>query len=252
MRVKRYDRICGQAVLRQYFVDMERVDSVLFCVADVDKITDYNFSADPYYALPQNYTNKYNLSRGDFAPLEIKAALNRCLQDRGTVDIEYISMLTMLSLKDTVFALENFVFRDPEKAGEYFYTGYVTAEEYLSGDLFKRLAKASEANAKSGRYEKNIKALKAVLPAKPKFDEIFVTLGSPFLPASFVTDFVQYLYRLSLIRNKRVCEVCYQKEIHDWSVILNVDVKNTVIACKTFGTERIDMFKIIGKTLNHE
>ena len=252
MRVERYDRICGQAVLGKNFVDMKRVDSALFRITDVDKITDYNFSADPYYALPQNYTNKYNLSRGDFAPLEIKAALNRCLQDRGAVDIEYISMLTMLSLKDTVFALENFVFHDPEKAGEYFYTGYVMAEEYLSGDLFKKLAKASEANAKSGRYEKNIKALKAVLPAKPNFDEIIVTLGSPFLPASFVTDFVQYLYRLSLIRNKRVCEVCYQKEIHDWSVILNVDVKNTVIACKTFGTERIDMFKIIEKTLNHE
>ena len=38
MRVERYDRICGQAVLGKNFIYMERVDSALFCIADVDKI----------------------------------------------------------------------------------------------------------------------------------------------------------------------------------------------------------------------
>lgn len=213
-------------------------------------------SDEAYYVLPDNYSNKFNLTRDDSPPLELDDALVVSLQKRGRPDIEYISSLCLLSLKDVIIGLGNKVFRDPAIAsGGPFYQGYVTADEYLSGNLMKKYTEAVEANkaaATSGRYYANIRALCAVMPPKPAFDEIFVTLGSPWLPPSFVADFVQHLYRLSVMRNKRICDVYYQREMNDWSVILNFDAKSTVLASKTFGTERMDMFRIIEKTLNHE
>ena len=171
------------------------------------------------------------------------------------MDIEYISSLSLLSLKDVIIGLGNKIYRDPSLAGQAFYSGYVTADEYLSGNLMKKYKEAVEANkseATSGRYYANIRALCAVMPVKPAFEDIFVTLGSPWLPPAYVADFVQYLYRLSVMRNKRICDVYYQRDMNDWSVILNFDAKSTVLASKTYGTERMDMFKIIEKSLNHE
>jgi len=208
-----------------------------------------------FYVLPENYSNKFNLTRGDFPPLSLEDGLTASLQKRGAVDIEFISSLTLLSLKDVIIGLGNRIFRDPTLAGTAFYDGYVTADEYLSGNLMKKYREAVAANkaaATSGRYYANIRALCSVMPYKPEFEEIFVTLGSPWLPPSYVADFVQHLYRLSVMRNKRICDVYYQREMNDWSVILNFDAKSTVLASKTFGTERMDMFRIIEKTLNHE
>lgn len=209
-------------------------------------------SDEEFFSLPESYSNKYNLTRGDFPPVDLQEAFNLSLQNKGKVDIEYISSLSLLSLKDVILQLGNQIYRDPDCANEYFYNGYVTADEYLSGNLMRKYRRAVEANKTSGRYTENIQALCAVMPPKPEFSDIFVTLGSPWLPPDYVADYVQYLYRLSLIRNKRICDVYYQKEMHDWSVILNVDVRSTVIASKTYGTERMDIFKIIEKTLNHE
>lgn len=212
-------------------------------------------SDDAYFVLPDNYSNKYNLTRGDFPPLSLGEALDWSLQKRGRVDIEYISSLSLLSLKDVIIGLGNKIYRDPSLAGQVFYSGYVTSDEYLSGNLMKKYKEAVEANkaeATSGRYYANIRALCAVMPAKPAFEDIFVTLGSPWLPPAYVADFVQYLYRLSVMRNKRICDVYYQRDMNDWSVILNFDAKSTVLASKTYGTERMDMFKIIEKSLNHE
>lgn len=210
---------------------------------------------ETYYKLPDNYTNRFNLTRGDFPPMPLENAFTLCQQKRGFVDVEYISSLTLLSLKDVIIGLGNKIYRDPSLAGEEFYTGYVTAEEYLSGNLMKKYREAVAANKSasgSGRYYANIRALCAVMPPKPTFGDIFVTLGSPWLPPSYVADFVQYLYRMSVMRNKRICDVYYQRAMNDWSVILNFDAKGTVLASKTYGTERMDMFKIIEKTLNHE
>lgn len=215
---------------------------------------------DSFYVLPENYVNKYNLTRGDFAPLDAKAALARSLKEKGCVDVEYMASLTMLSMKDVILQCDGEIYRDPQKAGKYFYTGWVTADEYLSGNIaekYRACRAAAEQAEENGEgsfriYQKNMRLLKAVMPPKPAFGDISVSLGSPFLPSEYVAEFVQHLYRLSLLRNNRVCDVFYQACVHDWSVILNVDVKNSVVAARTFGTERMDMFKILEKTLNHE
>ncbi|MBQ3572204.1 MAG: DEAD/DEAH box helicase family protein [Clostridia bacterium] len=206
-----------------------------------------------FFLLPQNYTNRYNLIRGDFPPIEVSEALNMCLDKFGAVDIEYIASLSLLSLKDVILSLGSKIYRDPDFEGELFFKGWIYEEEYLSGNLMRKYNKLKEIpGVNKTVYAKNIKALENVLPPKPQFSDLYLCLGAPWIPAKYITDFVQYLYRVSVVRNKRICEVVYQREIAKWTVVLNVDVRSTVLASKTYGTERMDMFKILEKTLNHE
>ena len=86
---------------------------------------------DDFYYLPENYSNKYNLIRGDFPPLELADAFNTSLDKYGSVDIEYISSLCLLSLKDVIISLGSKIYRDPKFEGEPFYKGWVCEEEYL-------------------------------------------------------------------------------------------------------------------------
>lgn len=208
---------------------------------------------DAFFTLSPSYVNKYNLNRGDFPPFSPKAALFKCRQDLGRVDVEYIASLCLMSLKDVILQLEGKIYRDCSLGFSEFYKGYVTAEEYFSGDLALKYSCALEENKKfGGVFGQNLKALKAVMPPHPAPEKVYFGLGSPWIPPEYVADFVQYLYRISLVRNKRICEVYYERAIHRYVVILNVDVRSTVLAVKTYGTERMDMFKILDKTLNHD
>ena len=208
--------------------------------------------SNAYFALPSGYKNKYE---GKIAPLQISAekALYASIKILKRVDIEYIAALSGISLKQAILSLEGLIFKDPSYNGSNFYEGYVHKDEYLSGNVVQKLklAMAKEKNS-PGLYKANVRALSKIIPPKPKFGEFYVGLGSPWIPAGYVADFVQYLYRMTLLRDRRICEVVYESSVHRWTVVLNFDVKNTIIASKTYGTERMDMFKILEKTLNHE
>lgn len=208
---------------------------------------------DAFFTLPPSYVNKYNLNRGDFPPFSPEDALFKCRRDLGRVDVEYIASLCLMSLKDVILQLEGKIYRDCSLEYSEFYKGFVTAEEYFSGDLALKYSCAQAENKKfGGVFNQNLKALKAVMPPRPAPEKVYFGLGSPWIPPEYVADFVQYLYRISLVRNKRICEVYYEQAIHRYVVILNVDVRSTVLAVKTYGTERMDMFKILDKTLNHD
>lgn len=205
------------------------------------------------FVLPDNYSNKYNLTRGNFEPVDIEEALNICLNELGKVDVEYISSLSLLSLKDVILKLRGKIYKDPDLGGEYFYEGFCTEDEYLSGNIMKKYKSALRAEREfKGMYTLNIRALSSILPPKPRFEDIYFALGASYLPPRYVDDFVQYLYRLSLVRNKRVCEAVYSRCIHKWILSINIDSRSTVLANKAYGTERMNMFKILEKILNHE
>ena len=209
--------------------------------------------AEAFYELPKNYVNKYNLARGDFPPYEPQAALDYCRKKLGRVDVEYIASLCLCSPKDAIFALKGKIYRDPSLGYSEFYKGYVTADEYLSGDLYGKYLTASDANVVwGGAYAENVRALISAMPPEPERSKVWFGLGSTWIPPEYVADFVQYLFRISLVRNKRICEVFYERSISRYIIILNVDVRSTVLASKTYGTERMDMFKILDKALNHD
>ncbi|MGA1600348.1 MAG: DEAD/DEAH box helicase family protein, partial [bacterium] len=115
-------------------------------------------------------------------------ALLISLADTGSVDLERILKLTKKTEAEVLQELSGAIFKDPVK-------GWVTRDEYLSGDVKTKLTQAQEALADDPTLQQNIEALKAVQPQDIEAADIEVRLNSPWLPPKVIQDFVQHLLK---------------------------------------------------------
>ena len=120
------------------------------------------------------------------------------LKTFGYVDLEYIARVTTLSIKEVIQRLKGSIYQDPNKWNECFYKGWVTADEYLSGNLLSRLQIAEEANIKyNGYFTENIEAIKKVLPQGVTSSEIYLTIASSWIPEEIIKEFIVDLMGVS-------------------------------------------------------
>lgn len=125
----------------------------------------------------------------------ISDALVHCLATLGKVDIEYISSVTGADCKTVISTLSGVIYQNPAVWNECFYKGWETAEEYLSGNLMRKWNIAVEANEKyNGYFADNISAIEKVLPPQVATKDIYITLGSPWVPADIIDDFIEHLF----------------------------------------------------------
>ena len=124
-------------------------------------------------------------------------ALILSLNNLGRVDIEYISEITGLEMKTVISELRGSIFQNPETWDKCFYKGWEVKEEYLSGNLFKKWRIAKRENRiYRGYFQSNVKALEACMPEPPRQDDIYVTLGSPWVPCVIIDEFVCHILNL--------------------------------------------------------
>ena len=181
-------------------------------------------------------------------------ALVMSLTTLGKVDIEYMASITGLEYKEIIGALRGSIYQNPMTWEECFYKGWETADEYLSGNIIRKRRAARKANIRyRGYFSENIKALQAVLPPTVAADDIYVTLGSPWVPTDVIDDFIRHIY-------KRKCQIYSNNEDtlsvkHDeitgtWEIPLKTRYNHSVIDTKTYGTERLEALHILERTLN--
>ena len=104
------------------------------------------------------------------------------LSNLGRVDIEYIASVTGRDYKAVIGELKGAILQNPETWQETFYKGWETTEEYLSGNLMRKLRIAREANEQyCGYFADNVAAIEEVLPAAATAKDIHAALGSPWL-----------------------------------------------------------------------
>ena len=172
------------------------------------------------------------------------------LSNLGRVDIEYISEVTGKDFKTVISGLKGSIYQNPEKWEECFYKGFETAEEYLSGNLRRKLASAKEASRKyDGYFNENIKALRKAMPKAVGAEDIYVTLGSPWVPTDVIDEFIKYM----LPASRRYGNDWYTK--HDeltgtWEITHKSTCKCYVNATCTYGTQAMPALYILEKTLN--
>ena len=169
------------------------------------------------------------------------------LSNLGRVDMEYIATITGADIKEVIAVLKGAVYQNPETWEECFYKGWETAEEYLSGNMVKKWKAAKAANEKyNGYFADNVAAIERVLPPTLSAEEIYVTLGSPWVPADIIDDFIRYILKVTH---------CYSTTIHDpytgsWE-ITNKSFYAGRVACRsTYGTEKLTALYILERTLN--
>lgn len=170
-------------------------------------------------------------------------ALISSISERATVDLEYMSKLTGKTEEQLIKDLEGSVFKDPmlEK--------YVTADEYLSGNIREKLKIAKEFAENNPEYEINIKSLESVIPKDLSASEISVRLGATWIPPRYIEEFIFELLETPSY-NRDDIRVNYSNYTSDWSISgKNVDWNNSRVNT-TYGTKRINAYHIIEKTLN--
>lgn len=115
-------------------------------------------------------------------------ALAVSMNTKGCVDLDYMSeILGNRDKNEIVKNLEGEIFQLPNVDEEI----YQTKEEYLSGDVVKKLEEAQYAvDSGDTRFENNVNALIGVQPAKRDYTEIGVSLGSHWVPVEHVQNFV--------------------------------------------------------------
>ncbi len=177
----------------------------------------------------------------------ISDALVMSLSSLGRVDIEYISSVTGEDYKTVICALKGSIFQNPDTWGECFYKGWETAEEYLSGNLMRKWKTAKRADdIYRGYFADNVAALGRVLPVPVSAGDIYVTLGSPWVPTDIIDAFITHILHL---------KTRYRFTKHDeltgtWELPDKAFYQRGVAATGTYGTPRLGALEILERTLN--
>lgn len=208
--------------------------------------------------LPLDWENAFNQdvrTQGIHAD-SISDGLIFSLSNLGRVDIEYISSITGEDYKTIIGALKGSIYQNPETWDECFYKGWETSEEYLSGNMMRKWKAAKDANKEyNGYFADNIRAIEKVLPPTVATKDIYVTLGSPWVPTDIIDDFIEHLlgdwrrYWYS-IDNEEDFNTKHDELTGTWEIPFKSRYNHDVKVTRTYGTDRINALHILERTLN--
>lgn len=208
--------------------------------------------------LPLDWENAFNRdvrTQGVHAD-SISDGLVYSLSNLGRVDIEYISSITGEDYKTVIGALKGSIYQNPETWGECFYKGWETAEEYLSGNMMRKWKAAKKADKEyNGYFADNIKAIEKVLPPTVATKDIYVTLGSPWVPADIIDDFIEHLLgdwrrHWYSINDEEDFHTKHDELTGTWEIPFKNRYNHDVKVTRTYGTDRINALHILERTLN--
>lgn len=173
-------------------------------------------------------------------------ALIVSISEKARVDLEFMQSLCGLDMDKMLSDLEGVIFNVPEY-GEP--NKWVTADEYLSGNIREKLKIAKEFAEDDPRFNINVKCLEEVMPKDLEPQEIAVRLGATWLPPDVIDDFITYLLSPSWnIRDS--IKVHFMESTAQWNIEGKNYDRGSVKANSTYGTGRINAYKIIEETLN--
>ena len=170
-------------------------------------------------------------------------ALILSISEKAKVDMEYMSNLTGKTEQELVKDLVGSIYKDPMKEI------YVTADEYLSGNVREKLKIAKEFAKNDSKYEINVEALEKVKIKDLSASEISVRLGATWIPTDVIEEFIFELLKPQSY-NKNKIKVHYSDYTSEWNISGKSEDRGNVLAYSTYGTTRANAYKIIETTLN--
>ncbi len=167
-------------------------------------------------------------------------ALLVCLDEIGAVDPDRIAALSGQSRAAVLTALHGVIYRVPGPVEQY-----VTADDYLSGNIRAKLRAAQSMATLDPQYAHHITALEAALPPPLAPGEITANLGATWIPAADVADFIR-----SILPAFRHGSVTYHAPLARWEITDHHGAGHSVDATSTWGTSRMDAISLIQETLH--
>ena len=173
-------------------------------------------------------------------------ALIVSLSEKARVDITFMQKLCNMDMDKMLKDLEGEIFNVPEY-GEP--NHWVTADEYLSGNVREKLKIAEHFAETDERFNVNVKYLKDVQPKDLSASEISVRLGSTWIPPEDIKVFIEYLLNPSNYACQNI-NVHYNEATSEWWIEGKNYDKYNIKATNTYGTGRASAYKIIEDSLN--
>lgn len=171
-------------------------------------------------------------------------ALAVSIAEKARVDLPYMAQLTGIEPEQLTKELNGVIFPVPNQ------DIYVTADEYLSGNVRQKLREAMQAAAQNPLYLPNVTALKAAQPKDLDASEIDVRLGATWLDKSVIQDFMLETFAPPMYLH-RVIHVNYSEYTAEWNISGKSAVsESSVTAYVTYGTRRANAYRILEDTLN--
>ena len=175
-------------------------------------------------------------------------ALAVSISERACVDMAYMEQLTGKSEDELAEELQGVIFRIPDFShGE---AQYVTADEYLSGNVRQKLRDAKQAASVSDLYRPNVEALSQVQPQDLDASEIDVRLGATWIDKSYIQQFMHETFATPYYLQRSI-QVNYSSLTAEWQITGKSNIsRSDVAAYTTFGTDRANAYKILEDSLN--
>ena len=178
-------------------------------------------------------------------------ALAVSLGEKATIDMDYMMELSGKSENEIFEDLKGVIFLNPlYEYGNSYEPKYLMADEYLSGNVREKLRIAkNSAELYPEDYKVNVEALQKVQPKDLTASEISVRLGATWLPPDDVQDFIFHLLESPRYAQWNI-KVHFSPFTSEWNIEGKSYDKGNVRAYNTYGTSRINAYKIIEETLN--
>ena len=174
-------------------------------------------------------------------------ALMLSLSEKGQIDFEYMHQLTGFDKEKMIHDLKGVIYKLPHIDDEE--DVYVTADEYLSGNVREKLKIASLSAEIDPSYKENVEALKQAMPQDLTASEIEVRIGATWIEPEIYHDFLVEILSPSPFIQERI-QVSYSSVTAEWNISNKNWDRGNAKAEKTYGTHRANAYRLIEDCLN--
>ena len=189
-------------------------------------------------------------------------ALGVSIGERACVDLGFMASLMGGSDKipQILSDLKGIIFKDPDsgpavisEANTDWYKGWQTADEYLSGNVRKKLETARRATEEHPEFAVNVEALLAVQPKDLTAPEISVRIGAPWIDTKYYKQFLFELLQTPERLREGKIDVLYSDATCEWRIKgKSEDSHTNTRVHATYGTKRINAYEIFQASLNQK
>ncbi|MDO5002774.1 MAG: SNF2-related protein [bacterium] len=173
-------------------------------------------------------------------------ALIISLCDKAKVDLSYIQSLCKMDMDKIIEELRGEIFRVPEKENP---NNWVTADEYLSGNIREKLYEAEKFTEEDSSYNVNVEYLKKVIPKDIPAEEISVRIGTTWIPEDIMTEFMFDLFDSSYGARNNM-KIHYSNLTGEWNIENKSYDRTSVAVTSTYGTNRANAYRLLEDALN--
>ena len=171
-------------------------------------------------------------------------ALALSIGEKAKVDVPFMAELCGKTEQEVTEELAGVIFRNPVTQM------WVTADEYLSGNVREKLATAETFAANHPEYQVNVEYLKRVQPKDLNASEIEVRLGANWIKAEYITDFMEQVFKTPSYYIGSSIKATYSEISGAWNISgKSLDRSNPRVT-NTYGTMRGNGYRLLEDALN--